>query len=325
MGISVAFSLVALVAASPALAAPVVISDEARTHFDTGVSYLQDPDGARHEEAYREFKAAYELSPSWKILGNLGIAAMKLERDGEAIDAFKRYLEEGGKDLSADERAQFARDLRTLEASAVKLTLTATPVGAVIIDERRAVSGNTVVNRYESPSGALEIRVRPGFHRITAKLEGYVDQTWEFDATPRAEHAHTFSLEKQQARGGSTSTGHSVPAERPIPAGVFIGLAATGAFAVGAGVTGVLALGKRSDFKDLNDGTQPEKAKDVRDSGRTLNVVTDVLIGAAVVSAALTTVLYVSRPSRASADEQALQVVPSVGMNGGGVLLTRSF
>src|SRR5687767_2361394 len=62
------------------------ISEEARLHFEAGVNLLQDPDGARFEEAYREFKTAYAATPSWKILGNLGICAMKLERDSEAID-----------------------------------------------------------------------------------------------------------------------------------------------------------------------------------------------------------------------------------------------
>ena len=64
------------------------ISDEARTHFKAGVSLLQDPEGERVEEAYREFKAAYAISKSPKILGNMGFCAMRLERDGEAISRF---------------------------------------------------------------------------------------------------------------------------------------------------------------------------------------------------------------------------------------------
>ena len=46
-------------------AAEVVISDDARAHFSAGVNFLQDPDGARYEDAYREFKVAYAASPSW--------------------------------------------------------------------------------------------------------------------------------------------------------------------------------------------------------------------------------------------------------------------
>ena len=58
-------ALAVLAISSAALAQKdVPISPEARTHFKTGVNLLQDPGGARYEEAYREFKAAYAASPS---------------------------------------------------------------------------------------------------------------------------------------------------------------------------------------------------------------------------------------------------------------------
>ena len=56
------------------------VSEEARTHFKAGVSLLQDPEGEWVEEAYREFKAAYAISKSPKMLGNMGFCAMRLER-----------------------------------------------------------------------------------------------------------------------------------------------------------------------------------------------------------------------------------------------------
>src|SRR4051812_18719060 len=84
--------------APPTDEAQVQITPEARARFSAGVNLLKDPEAPRYEEAYREFKAAYAASPSYKILGNLGLCAMKLERDEEAIDAYERYLKEG-KDL----------------------------------------------------------------------------------------------------------------------------------------------------------------------------------------------------------------------------------
>src|ERR1041384_8805806 len=110
-------ALALILASSAAHAQDGQVSDSARQHFKTGVAYLKDPDGARYEEAYREFKAAYADSPSWKILGNLGIVAHELERDGEAIDAFEAYLERGGKELPADDRSQFKEDLPVARAA----------------------------------------------------------------------------------------------------------------------------------------------------------------------------------------------------------------
>src|SRR5271166_2228094 len=100
----------------------VTITPEARAHFAAGVNLLKDPDGPRYEEAYSEFKAAYASAASYKILGNLGLCAMKLERDDEAIQAYTKYLAEGS-DLSPSEIAQLKTDLATLKTGVVYLTV----------------------------------------------------------------------------------------------------------------------------------------------------------------------------------------------------------
>jgi len=105
--------LASVVALAPGARAAddVVITEEARTHFAAGVALLQDPKAPRYEEAYREFKSAYAASPSYKILGNLGLCAMKIERDSEAIQAYERYLKDAGTDVTSEQRAQVQRDL----------------------------------------------------------------------------------------------------------------------------------------------------------------------------------------------------------------------
>src|SRR6266496_5806066 len=80
----------------PSQGRDVPVSEEAKKYFKSGVDFLKDPDGARYEEAYAKFRAAYQISPSWRILGNLALSAMKLERFGEAIEAYERYVAEGG-------------------------------------------------------------------------------------------------------------------------------------------------------------------------------------------------------------------------------------
>jgi hypothetical protein len=226
---------------------------------------LQDPDGARYEEAYVEFKTAYAAPPSWKILGNLGISAMKLERDGEAVDAYKKYLSEGGKQIEAGERAQFQRDLATLEAGVVRLTLDSDPPGARIEDERFPASGNAIRNEY-AIQGPTQIGVRAGRHRFTAKLAGHADVVWEVALTSRQQESHTFKL---------TETAVAAPAAAPPPVAAPPAATAavdtssakgangmrTGAYvALGVGVVGLGAgtlfgLSAKSKFKQANDIT----------------------------------------------------------------------
>jgi hypothetical protein len=327
-------ALVVLASAPHAAAADVKITDAARQHFNSGVALLKDPDGARYEDAYREFKAAYEASPSWKILGNLGISAMKLERDAEAIDAFTRYLAEGKKDIDPSERADIERDLGTLRSSAVSVIITTTPASVSVADERTPVTGSPVRNRYQSQAGSLRLQIRPGHHVMTASSEGK-SLTFELDAEPGSSQQHDFNFNAPAAATAAAATPSAPPAatptapppaagaSRPIPTGVWVGVATTGVFAVGAGVVGVMALGKNGDYQAAN-GHDAAKAKSLQDDTKTLNLVTDVLLGAAVVSAGVTTYLYLKRPEPEGVGV-ALRLSPSVGLNHTGLRLEGAF
>jgi hypothetical protein len=339
------FRRVALLVGSLLLAGPAVhaqevqVSDNARQHFKTGVAYLTDPDGARYEEAYREFKAAYADSASWKILGNLGITSMKLERDGEAVEAFEKYLAGGGQAIDPAERAQMERDLMTTKSSVVWVSLKVDPAGAVLTDERQPLTGRTITNRYDwDKDGNLRIGIRRGHHKMSAKLDGYDDAVWEIDAEPGPDQTHLFQLSKTQAvvapppGGGTVAGGAAAPTEttRPVKAPVIIGVAATGALLIGSGVVGVLAMGKNSKFKTANDGSDPAAAKSLRDSGMTLNLVGDVLLGAGVVAGAITTYLFLTRPEvpvthDSSATARRVDIVPTVGANAGGFVMSGRF
>jgi hypothetical protein len=215
-------------------AAEAPITEEARQHFNAGVAYLQDPDGARYSEAYQEFLTAYAASPSWKILGNLGIAAMKLERDGEAVDAYSKYLQEGGQDIDPAEREQITRDMNTLKTSLVGLTVETAPAGAAIIDERIPATGNAIVNRYGPITGPTKIGVKGGKHRFTAQLDGYDAQVWEVDAQPGAQ-SHSFELKKTPPPPppGSVVV-NGAPVDRPTS-----GLRIASYAAFGVGVVGL--------------------------------------------------------------------------------------
>lgn len=209
-------------------AGEVVITDKARTHFAAGVNLLQDPAGERYEEAYQQFKAAYEDSPSWKILGNLGLTAMHLERYGEAIDAFTVYLKVGADTLSEEEVQQFQRDLETLQASVSTLEVRA-PAGSNLTDLRKSTRGEDVKNYYTVPeTGTIVLRVRPGEHKVSAESEGKSLGTWPVRAESQRTATHVFEIE---ASAPEDDTGAPPePGTRPnrIPAYVAFGVGGVG-------------------------------------------------------------------------------------------------
>ena len=342
--VAMGIGLVTVGLALPSRAAEVVISDEARAHFLAGVNLLQDPDGARYEEAYREFKEAYVKSPSWKILGNLGISAMKLERDSEAIAAFKKYLAEGGKRVDADERAQFQRDLSTLESGVAQLVLQTDPPGATIEDERRPASGQTIRNSYTA-DGPLQIGVRPGRHRFTAKLAGRVDAVWEVELSPRQQAAYTFTLPEPVTAAPVAP----VPAAPPPPptlvteidsakssngmrTGAYVAL---GAGVVGLGVGTIFGLSAKSKYREANAITNdncpssgpcelPGSLFDRReglgndgDAAKTLSIVGFAVGGVGLAAGVTLFVLSNKKPGAAAARVEPYLGVGQLGLRGG--------
>lgn len=235
----------------------VVITDKARMHFKAGVNLLQDPEGAKYDEAYQQFKAAYEESPSWKILGNLGLAAMNLERYGEAITAFEDYLERGGESLSEQEIAQFNRDLETLRASVAYVTITARP-GTNLTDVRSSNRGEDIRNYYAIPeSGELTIGMRPGQHKLTAESEGQEIGTWSVTLESLASVQHSFESEERESHATSPPPDPAQAKKSRVPAYAALGV---GAIGVGAGVAFLIVRGShdkkaQDQYDDCLDST----------------------------------------------------------------------
>lgn len=65
--------------------------EEARGLFNAGEAAFSD---ARYEDALRYFRDAYRLSGRPGLLYNIGVAADRLRRDQEALEAFERFLAE---------------------------------------------------------------------------------------------------------------------------------------------------------------------------------------------------------------------------------------
>ena len=265
--------------------ADVPISEEAKSHFRAGVALIDDPDGPRYEEAYREFQAAYRASPSPKILGNLAICAMKLERDGEAIEAFQRYLA-GATDVGPVERKQTQRDLKTLEDTVVWLELRIGPAGTSLVDERIPVSGPPIVNRYDVLAADDKLGIRRGRHRLTFRKAGYQPRVVELEAEKKT---HSLSIELAPVRKEKPKPDEGLP---PFPLSAIITASITGAVVIGAAITGGLAIERHTTFDAINDGDEPDTAQSIRDEGVALSIATDVLLGVAVAGAVTTIVLW---------------------------------
>jgi hypothetical protein len=316
------------------------LTSAAQKHFDAGVAYVDDPSGPKWDDALKEFRAAYAESSSWKLLHNIGLSALNLERDGEAIEAFTEYLARASAaGAVVKQRKQMEKDIATLTASLVRINVEVEPPEAMLIDERRNAKGVLLVNEYEIKNGKASLGLHPGLHKITVQAPGCVTAEWSINAGPDSTHTRQFKLKSQN------ETEPAVPAvapekptvavseppkatEHPSRTGMYIGLAATGVFSVAATVAGIMTLSKQSDFDDAKQRGDRSAAQSASDSGKTLALVTDISIGAAVISAGITGYLILSslpkRPEK-SPSPTAVRFVPVIAPGNLGLGLSKTF
>ncbi len=299
----------------PAAAANVEPSAEARQQFEIGVALLQDPDGARYEEAFKAFFRAYTATPSWKILGNLGLSAYKIERYVDGIEAYERYLAQAGDQLDPAEREQVRRDLDIMKATSGTLVLRL-PGGASLEDTRTRSVGGPVVNSYTVPeSGTITLRLTSGHHTLRAAAAGK-SGVLDLDVKSGEKAEHTISLGDGAAASaaGPASPSGEPSAVAPAPArssgmrtaGLVIGGVGVAAL-IGGGVTAFLGSNKQSDLesrcpdKRCEYSSPDEKAsfESDRDSLKTMGTMTTVLlIGGGVLAATGATLFVVGGSSK---------------------------
>ncbi len=316
----------------PSPTTEVQVSPEARQQFQVGVSLLQDPDGARYEEAFKSFMQAYEISPSWKILGNLGLSALKIERYGDGIEAYERYLAQAASNIDPAERQQVERDLAVMKATSGKLVLTVTGASGVVVEDTRVRSvGGPVVNTYKVPDdGKLTLTLASGRHTLVAQGEGK-RASLELDVKSGSQLQQSLSLEAASpaaAAPAAATADASVPSSTPAPAveessstlrttGLVVGAVGVAAL-IGGGVTGILGLSKKSDLESRCPDNRCEYAttdeqsafQSDKDSLSTLGTLTTAfLIGGGVLTATGATLYIVGGPS----ESEKVSVSPLLG------------
>jgi tetratricopeptide (TPR) repeat protein len=99
-----------LTPASPARADPTEERAFARSHFNRGVELAK---AGSYESALAEFEQAYQISPHFSVLYNIGQAELALERPELAVETLRRYLAEGGERIAPARRAEVISTIAT--------------------------------------------------------------------------------------------------------------------------------------------------------------------------------------------------------------------
>ena len=134
---------------------------EAAEHFTRAVRLI---DAGKVEEGLTEFLRAYELSPNYSVLYNIGQAYTDLKRFTQAEEALRNYLTQGGQNVPARRRSEVERQLQTLGDQIGQIEVQVNVEGAAIRIDQHDVGRAPL---------AGPVRLDAGRHVVSAHLEGY--------------------------------------------------------------------------------------------------------------------------------------------------------
>ena len=288
---------------------------EATTRFERGLALYDDSD---FDAALVEFNRAYSLSPTYKILYNIAKIERVRNDYSSALAHFQRYLAEGGAEVPADRREEVEKEVGVLKERVAEISIKANVDGAAVYVDDTPVCGARMVD--PNCVGVTPLRapvlVNPGTRKITAIKRGY--QNAQAQLTLAGGDKNLVKLDLFDLTVKAEDTG---PRTRAI-----VSWTVTGALAVGAGVMGVLTLGKKDTYnKDRDKGPCANTIQNSSDCNKdpfgtldsdkkttkTFALVTDILGGAAIVGAGISVYLTVkaSGKSPTETDHAALHDV----------------
>jgi PEGA domain-containing protein/tetratricopeptide repeat protein len=142
---------------------------EARAHYERGLVLVEN---RSYDSALLEFERAYEKSPHFAVLYNIGLCQLALGRPLEAVFALSRYLSEGGAAVPENRRTQIESQIADIESRFAELSITADRSGTRITVDGREI-GKTPLDK--------PVRVPAGVHEVSATLDGVPDVTRRVD------------------------------------------------------------------------------------------------------------------------------------------------
>ncbi|MFH1434657.1 MAG: PEGA domain-containing protein [Pseudomonadota bacterium] len=303
-------------------------AEKAKKHFIQGVALYNE---SNFEAALIEFAASYKYKKNWKVKYYIGIAYQALHRFVEAEKELKAYLEEGGSEIPKEKKAKAEEVLSQVAGVIGSVMIEANVEGALITMDGKSV-GKTPL------AGPLSLNV--GHYEVEVNKKGYETYTTEIDLPGGEELTIEVELKKKDAAAAVKDDEEEEEEEQPLPDAVkdtkgkkktvkpaaFYGMVgATGALLIGTVVCSVMAMQKHNEFDDTDTDSVEniEKREDLKSSGETLNVVSDVLVGVTAAAAAATIVLAIFTDF--SKKEKKTSSAPKVQFGGTSISLIHHF
>jgi hypothetical protein len=263
--------------------------DEARRRFARGLDLYREAD---YTAALSEFRRAYALIPNYKLLYNIGQVCYQLQNYACALPAFEQYLSEGGAEVPSARRSAVESDIDKLRTRVARITIHSNVRGATISIDDVPVG--------KTPLEAVVVSV--GTRRITATADGKPPLVRSISVAGEETATVDFDFtDSGRAKAEASSSGTPARVSHgSVPSWPF--WAATAGLAVGAGISGFMALRANSDLEQQRNtfGITPQELSKTEQRASTMALAADLLTGAAVVCGGVA--LYTTLTSRKRLD-----------------------
>ena len=262
------------------------VTPAAREHFQRGTEYYREGD---YRAALIEFERAYSLRPTHRLLYNLAQVAYELRDYAAAERHFRAYLVEGEDEITPERRAEVKHELERLRERVASLRIVSEPSGAVVHVDERSLGTTPIV-------GA---RVSAGRRRLVAELPGHASLVRTLDVA--GGEGLDVDLQFGPPLLAATSDGGAGDGRSVLP---WITGIAGGVFALTSAGFAYSAWSDSNSYDDQLEGfTTRARLNELSDQAHTKAVVADVMLGAAVISLAVTAVLLLTEERPATAKQ----------------------
>ncbi len=265
--------------------------EEAMQRFKRAVELYEEQD---YRAALIEFRQAFKLAPSYKLLYNIGQSCYQIQDYVCALKSLEGYVNEGKQDIPAARKTQVDDDIARLRTRVGRVSVNANVIGASItIDDVPA--GSTPL---EEP-----IIANIGRRKIVVTKEGRAPVTQMVDVAGAT--VTNVDVNLMELKGSERTIIVREGTSSRMTLYSWIGVGAAGVLALSATFTGLKANSASKDLQDMRyAGPNPSPAlEDQQSEVKSYALVTDILAGAAIVTLGTTLVWTFVRPTVSSSTE----------------------
>ncbi len=280
---------------------PVSDRSEAEERYNRALELFNE---GSYDASRLEFQRAYELAPSYRILYNVALVNVQMNDYAAALTAFELFLSEGADNIPATRQDEVRSTIEQLQTKVGFLEVTVDESDTEVFVDDILIGTTPLLN---------EVRVNVGRRRIDVSWKG--ERKTQVVEVAGGDHLDVeFQMVKPMPAVVEVPFEDDNPAPPPKRAPVYISWGVTGALAAGSATFGILALGAKSQQTKEKEklGVSSAELEASASKVKSLALVTDILLGATVISAGVAVYLTLKTP-RTSSDEKVSLVIHPKG------------